>query len=129
MQLGTIGTFDEDEAFRWELFRDGRLDSLYVRERADVRLSIGCYLRQGFAELFAHKPCGFRIERKCLGGYFLVCFLANGTQLFHVAENDHLMRVMDVAEIVQGGLHRGQVSVVGIDDELVVSCLAILGTS
>ena len=81
--------------------------------------------------MFAHEPCPLDIGPARCAAYRLrrhrpVRRLALLAQLPHVAQDDHLVRMFDAREIVQGGHHRCQVGIVGVDDQLVAGRAAVL---
>ena len=71
-------------------------------------------------EAFAHQPDFFATARGGLSQHFGVCIGRCSAQLAHIAENHHLVGCSGLPETGEGGLHRREVGIVGIDDERIV---------
>ena len=111
-EAGAVAAFDEDGAVGDGGVGEGGLDLLDGGE--DARGGGG-----DLGELGADKPEGVGSYGEGLLVDAAVLGLALGSQLAHVAEDEHLVGGMHVGEVVQGDRHAAGIGVVGIDDERV----------
>ena len=73
-------------------------------------------------EVVTHEPYFFKARVFKVSHEVTVFGFALCTQFTHLSDDGHLAGHLHPAEVVEGGLHRGGVGVIGVDDEVVLLC-------